>query len=345
MIHQGTVSGVATFRNEKCLVYLSVSLKESKPYRVSNTRTTNETSVIGQGSRLALCHCSSMMCLVTLSAISNEKMRQFCLRAVKTGCINAHSPDKYGHYREAKYTQTKHHWFWKLNHVFDFLDVTKNFHGPVLLIEEDHYMVEDFVPVLRLMYRLKEQTCKDCSIFTLGTYDKRPQYYASSSKGLFERLFGNNQETPPLLDKVDVMNWISSKHNMGMSLNRQVWEQIKKCSKPFCEFDDYNWDWSLQHVSMQCMPSKIRCMVMKSPRIFHIGECGVHHKGKNCDPGTKVRQIQNLLTLNHDKLFPDGLTVAGNPRTPNRMPKPNGGWGDFRDRQLCASFATPEGHR
>ena len=72
---------------------------------------------------------------------------------------------------------------------------------------------------------------------------------------------------------------------------------------------------------------------------------GVHHKGKNCDPGTKVRQIQNLLTLNHDKLFPDGLTVAGNPRTPNRMPKPNGGWGDFRDRQLCASFATPEGHR
>ena len=31
--------------------------------------------------------------------------------------------------------------------------------------------------------------------------------------------------------QVDVMNWMSSKHNMGMSLNRQVWEQIKKCSK------------------------------------------------------------------------------------------------------------------
>lgn len=35
--------------------------------------------------------------------------------AVKVRCLNAHSPDAYGHYREAKYTQTKHHWWWKVN--------------------------------------------------------------------------------------------------------------------------------------------------------------------------------------------------------------------------------------
>ena len=34
---------------------------------------------------------------------------------MKRQCLNAKSPDKYGHYREAKYCQTKHHWFWKVS--------------------------------------------------------------------------------------------------------------------------------------------------------------------------------------------------------------------------------------
>ena len=27
------------------------------------------------------------------------------------------------------------------------------------------------------------------------------------------------------------MNWVSSKHNMGMSFNREVWDKIKTCSE------------------------------------------------------------------------------------------------------------------
>ena len=33
---------------------------------------------------------------------------------MKLGCQNKEYPDKYGHYREAKYCQTKNHWFWKV---------------------------------------------------------------------------------------------------------------------------------------------------------------------------------------------------------------------------------------
>jgi len=29
-------------------------------------------------------------------------------------CLNAETPDKYGHYREAQFSQIKHHWFWKV---------------------------------------------------------------------------------------------------------------------------------------------------------------------------------------------------------------------------------------
>lgn len=31
--------------------------------------------------------------------------------AIRSKCKNAHFPDKFGHYREAKFTQMKHHWW------------------------------------------------------------------------------------------------------------------------------------------------------------------------------------------------------------------------------------------
>lgn len=48
-----------------------------------------------------------------------------CSRALITNCNNAMYPDLYGHYREAKFTQTKHHWIWKANRVFNELEVTR----------------------------------------------------------------------------------------------------------------------------------------------------------------------------------------------------------------------------
>ena len=32
-------------------------------------------------------------------------------KAKASGCINWATPDKYGHYREAKFTAVKHHWY------------------------------------------------------------------------------------------------------------------------------------------------------------------------------------------------------------------------------------------
>lgn len=49
--------------------------------------------------------------------------------AIKRKCTNAMHPDQYGHYREAKFTQTKHHWWWKANRVFNELDVVSNYSG------------------------------------------------------------------------------------------------------------------------------------------------------------------------------------------------------------------------
>jgi alpha-1,6-mannosyl-glycoprotein beta-1,2-N-acetylglucosaminyltransferase len=89
-------------------------------------------------------------------------------QAVIAKCQNANFPDLYGHYREAAYTQTKHHWWWKANRVFDQLEVTRFHTGLVLFLEEDHYVAEDFLHLLKLME--KSLPCPNCNVFSLGTY-------------------------------------------------------------------------------------------------------------------------------------------------------------------------------
>lgn len=59
---------------------------------------------------------------------------------------------------------------------------------------------------------------------------------------------------------------------MGFSFNRTTWREILKCVEHFCSYDDYNWDWSMQQVSQQCLEHKLHAIVVRGPRVFHIGE-------------------------------------------------------------------------
>lgn len=240
-------------------------------------------------------------------------------QALLRKCNNALHPDLYGHYREAKFTQTKHHWWWKANRVFDQLETTKYHTGLVVFLEEDHYVAEDFLYILELMQLKSNELCPKCNILSLGTYLKTFNYYTYNKK-------------------VEVTPWISSKHNMGMAFNRSTWHDITRCARHFCEYDDYNWDWSLQHVSQQCLKHKLHVMVVKGPRVFHIGECGVHHKKSNCESNQVISKVQQVLRVarRSRQLYPKSisLTVASVIKK-TKLRKGNGGWGDQRDHQLC----------
>ncbi|KRT84641.1 hypothetical protein AMK59_1483, partial [Oryctes borbonicus] len=232
-------------------------------------------------------------------------------------CNNAPFPDLYGHYREAKFTQTKHHWWWKANRVFNQLEVTKNHTGLVVFLEEDHYVAEDFIHVLKLMDSTCKISCPQCNILSLGTYLKTFSYYGDPKK-------------------VEVTPWISSKHNMGMAFNRSTWIKIKECAEYFCKYDDYNWDWSLQHVSQYCLREKLHAMVVRGPRVFHIGECGVHHKKNNCESTGVITKVQKVLKSSLNHLYPNYLTLTYvSPLKKSKIRKGNGGWGDRRDHMLC----------
>ncbi|XP_023036388.1 alpha-1,6-mannosyl-glycoprotein 2-beta-N-acetylglucosaminyltransferase isoform X4 [Drosophila willistoni] len=264
-------------------------------------------------------------------------------QALITNCNNALYPDLYGHYREAKFTQTKHHWWWKANRVFNELEVTRFHTGLVLFLEEDHYVAEDFLYILAMMQQRTKDLCPQCNVLSLGTYLKTFNYYTYHSK-LHARVKVKKIDREGILNdysKVEVMPWISSKHNMGFAFNRTTWMGIRKCARHFCTYDDYNWDWSLQHVSQQCLKRKLHAMIVKGPRVFHIGECGVHHKNKNCESNQVISKVQHVLRIarNSHQLFPRSLTLTVPSLVKkSKLRKGNGGWGDLRDHELCLNM-------
>jgi len=320
-------------------------------------------------------------------------------QAQRLKCLNADWPDLYGHYREAKFTQTKHHWWWKANRIFDQLRVTKSHDGLVLFLEEDHYVSDDFLSVLRLIEAERTSRYPNCDIICLGTYLKSYNYnrdHKTVSKsnaigvpGFVAKPGGGGRPVPsrhisqlqqqrrllwlpgallssvidafrkeyqmwpggPVFAKkqrVEVMPWESAKHNMGMVFNRKLWEKIHACREYFCNYDDYNWDWSLQHLSKHCFKTKLEVMLVKGPRVFHIGECGVHHKKKLCEATKVVKKVQDILVKAKSFLFPTELKVtkvAPKKSKNQKNPKGNGGWGDHRDRALCLNMASTAGSR
>ena len=101
-------------------------------------------------------------------------------------------------------------------------------------------MVESSILKLALIFA---QECDTCSLLALGNYDKKPAYKNGLS------------------DKVSIESWVSSKHNMGMVIDRKNYDNLKKCHREFCKFDDYNWDWSLQFISATCLKVPLQTMV------------------------------------------------------------------------------------
>lgn len=84
-----------------------------------------------------------------------------------------------------------------------------------------------------------------------------------------------NVNYKPLVNfQVEVCPWQSSRHNMGMAFRKETWRGLSNCAEGFCSYDDYNWDWSLQRVSQECLPqtSRLKALVARGPRVFHIGE-------------------------------------------------------------------------
>ena len=244
--------------------------------------------------------------------------------ALRINCNNADTPDQYGNYREAQFTSIKHHWFWKIITVFEKLDCLRGYTGHVLFLEEDHYTSPDFVATALQLVELRNASCPECDFINMGVYQPKNTEGASN---------------------VFVYEWVAGEHNMGFGMDRGTWDRIKSCADYFCKFDDYNWDWSLEAVGLNCLNKHFVVLSMGIPRIFHLGKCGVHQTGQGCDP-KQLAELAKMSFLRRDHLSQDKLILVGpvKPLQQARMPNPRGfgGWGDRRDHKLCLDYLRDE---
>ncbi|KAF5402967.1 Alpha-1 6-mannosyl-glycoprotein 2-beta-N-acetylglucosaminyltransferase [Paragonimus heterotremus] len=130
---------------------------------------------------------------------------------------------------------------------------------------------------------------------------------------------------------------------MGMGISRAMWRNLSSCLKLFCQFDDYNWDWSLYEVSTHCIPNHLKVLQFPSAtRVYHLGSCnGLHHVNMNCSVQEQALILtQRLSGPVAGRLYPPVLNIK--PLSTKRMLKfrANGGWADPRDHALCQSMAN-----
>lgn len=240
--------------------------------------------------------------------------------AIKMNCNNAEYPDSYGHYRESAFTQAKHHWWWKLHFVWERVRILQGYTGYVLFIEEDNYLLPDFYHVFEGMAALKKKECPDCDMLVLGNHDDATQL-------------------EEFADKVETSGWLSTRHNIGMAMPREMYYKLMGCNAEFCTYDDYNWDWTLQHLSGSCISKSLKVLAAKTSRVLHTGNCGMHHN-QDCQPEVARQRIKGLLALSQKFLFPSSLIVNSQQPVEHKNNMINGGWGDIRDHALCKTYAN-----
>lgn len=243
-------------------------------------------------------------------------------QAILENCNNAFNPDSFGNYREHTIVQIKHHWFWKLGYTFEQLNETRDLNNlHVLLLEEDYFLFPDAIHTLR---KLSERILSDIDVVSLAVFEKNKQNLDMKNFNRYSKAI-----------------WHSSTHNTGLMLSRAQWKMLKDCLNAFCTYDDYNWDWTLQWISQHCFKLPLVSIYPDLSRVVHVGECGIHHKGKNCDPKEKINLLKDNFKKNFKYFFPSSFNIGRVNTAIKIVKKSNGGWSDPRDHELCKSFASP----
>ncbi|CDQ56835.1 alpha-1,6-mannosyl-glycoprotein 2-beta-N-acetylglucosaminyltransferase [Oncorhynchus mykiss] len=240
--------------------------------------------------------------------------------ALKTGCLNAEHPDSYGHYRDASITQTKHHWWWKLHFVWERVQALQGYSGFVVFLEEDNFILPDLYHLFKEMVKYRKSSCPDCDMLALGNYNGMAEF-------------------DKLSNKVQTAGWMSTKHNIGMGISREVYYKLMGCNNDFCSYDDYNWDWTLQHLSGTCISKPLKVLVAQGSRVLHTGNCGLHQNKEACRPELALKKAQVSLKLAKASLFPQSLALTNADSVEHKAHMKNGGWGDIRDHVLCNNYA------
>mmetsp|Transcript_56671 Transcript_56671/g.137745 ORF Transcript_56671/g.137745 Transcript_56671/m.137745 type:complete len:211 (-) Transcript_56671:2297-2929(-) len=205
------------------------------------------------------------------------------------------------------------------NEVFR-LDETKDADG-FLFLEEDYLVAPTVYETIQNGFEYIDQPGKD----------RQNRYFGVTldpTEGYAFRV--------PYVAKED---WIEKKFVTGpMAIRRDMYGRIKKHSKDYCTWDDYNWDWSVVHLmSAKIKALPFRVLVPGTQQVAHIGVEGGLHEENNEE---KAALMEKHKDLQHFHLKVGRLwTKYQNKRTTQKQGY--GGWGHPRDQQHCLDLFHP----
>ena len=202
----------------------------------------------------------------------------------------------------------------------------------VLLLEEDYALLPDILNTLELLSKNKHD------FVSLGNYVNNLNLTAHLTK------FPNSSFT------FDHSYFSSSENNMGLTFSSDFIQKILSFGVDFCLYDDYNWDFSLMHLSTEISKPPWLVVSPLLSRVQHLGvkTCGTHITDKGateCRVDEIRQQFQNDMKSQNitRSLFPSKMVETSKPKKlVTRRPFRSGGWGDPRDIKLCLSFIEGE---
>ena len=115
---------------------------------------------------------------------------------------------------------------------------------------------------------------------------------------------------------------------------------FKQAGKEFCTFDDYNWDWTMGHLTATKAIAPLS-LTASFPRAEHMGKCGTHAHNGACEISEEDKR--HFLEVNK-RLEVDGgnwekYNFNSNPVDPPRADSAGwGGWAHPMDQQHCINL-------
>ncbi|CAK9290211.1 unnamed protein product [Gordionus sp. m RMFG-2023] len=168
-----------------------------------------------------------------------------------------------------------------------------SFMGPVLMLEDDNVVLPDFLYVIHKIYsikhlnfgRTKNNILRQQELYSLNSLPLRiPRRKGSVFKLINSMLSLGMHSDFKILSKChteDTLFVVINKRpynfrNIGMVWNKYLWQSIIRNNiNRFCQFSDYNWDWSLINI-IKNIPfinesTGVFAVVSSPPRVLHQG--------------------------------------------------------------------------
>lgn len=221
--------------------------------------------------------------------------------------------------RDPEAAQSKHHWWWQANQIFDHLYDLEEYTEPILFLDANNYVMLDVLFVFKLLVNVKKSHCTYCEMISLAAHDPEVTQY-KKRKCI-----------------VALEAWKESMPNTAIAFDRKTWHDIKAQKEFFCLFNDSKWDNSLKHASAASMQGSIYLVAIDGPRVFRIEECTAKDAG--CDENAELKAIKHFTRLVSKNMFPQSLRIRV-PAEEGFNATAAGDFSDVRDHELCIRFAN-----